>query len=288
MHQFYKKNNKGSTLLFVLLMLFAMVSVGFVLASLVFREINLLRHIDDSVKAFYAADSGLERALDVVRQDYQQKKGYSETITKARAVTSDIEPNISYNLTATADQTQEAIFPFLDIGEQVSGAQIEMYDLDNSSANIDARSVRILWNESVGCAATQSRLEMTFVGVNTVTTTTGTISLEGQEILKTVIRDCGSGITAYRCSLVSNDVPSPEGFILRVKPVNCALENVEVKFFNQIDGNGDIVNIPSRYQLVSMGKGKYSQRKVTATAKWLPSAYQLVDFVLFSVERVMK
>lgn len=57
------KNQKGVTLFLSLLVLGILFSIGFALSSSLVNQIAVIRGIGNSVVAFYAADTGIEKAL---------------------------------------------------------------------------------------------------------------------------------------------------------------------------------------------------------------------------------
>ncbi len=58
-----KNNQKGVSLLFTLLIMAALSAITIGVARLSLGEIKLIRDIPDSLIAYYATDSGIERAL---------------------------------------------------------------------------------------------------------------------------------------------------------------------------------------------------------------------------------
>ncbi len=63
------KNKKASSLLLSLLILTAILTIGFGISSLLLVELKMTRNVPESLRAYYAAESGIERAL------YEERKG---------------------------------------------------------------------------------------------------------------------------------------------------------------------------------------------------------------------
>lgn len=282
-----KFNQQGSTLLFALLLLFAMTAIAFAIAAISWREINLARHIDDATQAFYAAESGLERGLDVIRAERRTGTLFETAVDKVRNINNislSTLPQTKYSLVDSKIGITETIFPYMNIGDNYAGAQIEMYNPDDpfAAAGTVAKSVTIFWSENGGndCAKDGSQIELSYFGI--------AAAANDREIDKTLLNCSTSSTEVYNCTATSNAPASFTNFILRLKPINCNFTNVKVVFYNASDGSGNVVDIPSRYELVAAGTGRFSQRRMKATAKWTESAQQLVDFVLFSVEKIEK
>ena len=57
------KSNRGVSLYLALLIMAILLSIGLGISAILFGQIKIIRGIGDSVVAFYAADTGIERAL---------------------------------------------------------------------------------------------------------------------------------------------------------------------------------------------------------------------------------
>ncbi len=63
MYLINKKAQQGISLFFALIALSILVSISLGLSSFLFRQIKLSREAEESIIAFYAADTGMERVL---------------------------------------------------------------------------------------------------------------------------------------------------------------------------------------------------------------------------------
>lgn len=63
------KIKRGSSLLLTLLILTAILTIGFGISSLLLVELKMSRNIPESLRAYYGAETGIERAL------YEARKG---------------------------------------------------------------------------------------------------------------------------------------------------------------------------------------------------------------------
>ena len=58
-----KKTEKGVSLYLILLIMSVLLGVGLGTSALLIRQIRMIKGVGDSVVAFYAADSGIEKAI---------------------------------------------------------------------------------------------------------------------------------------------------------------------------------------------------------------------------------
>jgi len=281
-------NQEGSVLLYSLLLLVVMSGIAFVISSLVVRETQLARTFDDSLTSFYAAESGVERGLDIFGEHRDASGELDSTIAVIEAFAPPTTPiplaanDAQYEIDPieTTNQALELNIPLLDSD---GGAQIEMYDPDNPLTTfLNIESVQIAWDEPPSCTST--RQELTFYKFDS-----NQFTLTDDAVYKQVYTCSPS--TGYDCQIVSN-YPSPNtNYVLRIKPLDCVSLNANITFYNfdnGAPGGGSLVPVPSRAAISAIGTGNQSQRRMTARTKWVPNASGLVDFVLFSVEAVTK
>ncbi len=66
-HMAQNKKTKGTALLMTILILTVILSIGFGIASLMLGEMKLSKDVPNSLKAYYAAETGIERKLYEIR-----------------------------------------------------------------------------------------------------------------------------------------------------------------------------------------------------------------------------
>ncbi len=64
-----KQNIKGASLFLAMLILAAVLAIAFGISSLLLREIKLSKDVVSSLKAYYAAEAGIERKLYEIRKN---------------------------------------------------------------------------------------------------------------------------------------------------------------------------------------------------------------------------
>ncbi|MFC1597907.1 hypothetical protein ACFL2M_00025 [Patescibacteria group bacterium] len=284
--RYNKDDQAGSVMLFAIIVLVVMSGIAFVVASLLYREINLARVFDDSLHSYYAAESGVERGLDIIGERRKVDGVLDDTIAAIEAFAPDSAPvtlansEVDYFIedVGTSDTANELELPVLEFG----GTQVELFDPDDPFSFMTAESVQFVWNHP-GCTTT-SRIEATFEQFDSAT-----YSIEPDSVYKQVYT-CGveTPPADYDCQATSNWPAVNTNYVVRIKPLDCTILGMKVTFHSLDNAAGGLVGVPSRAELLAVGEGDYSQQMVTARTKWLPSASGLVDFVLFSLEAVEK
>jgi hypothetical protein len=277
-------NQRGAVMLFALMILAVMAAVGFVISSLVYREVNVSRSFDDSLQSYYAAETGIERALDIVTAHRVAHESLASTLTAIEAYPPSIPPfalsgsDASYAIDAT--QTASTItslhIPLVDL------YQIDLYDPDNSvTALSDAESVRLLWSVPSDCAGS-SRMELTFQQFSS-----GAFGLADESVYKQVYTyGVETPSAGYDCQATSNWPAVNTNYVVQIRSLDCENADAQVTFYTLDDALGVEFPIPSYITIASVGTGDLSQREIIARTKWIPSASGLSSFVLFSQDGV--
>ena len=78
-----------------------------------------------------------------------------------------------------------------------------------------------------------------------------------------------------------NDI-IPRGYRLRIKALFGDLSRVSVIPYDEPNGAGNIVDLPSLIQIKSVGERSALKQSLTATVPWKIPLYGLYDYVLFS------
>lgn len=282
----HKTNQQGAVMLFALLILSVMAAIGFVLSSLVYREATVARSFDDSLHAFYAAESGIERGLDILSEHRKDHDDLATTVTAIESYATDASPvtlstsNATYVVDSSATTTSSS-----SLHVPIEGFfQIELYDPDNSiSTLMTAESMQLWWNLPSSCSAT-SQVEFTFQEFNS-----GSVGLADDSVYKQVYT-CGveTPPSGYDCQATSNWPSTNNNYIIQVGTLDCGRIDATITLYDADNATGNEVDIPSLVNVAVRGEGELSQREMTAHTKWIPSASGLGEFVLFSIEAIAK
>lgn len=289
-----QSDQRGSSLLMSMLLMLVIAGLGFILASIMIREINLSRTFDNSLASYYAAESGIERSLDIVGENRINSETLSDTMTGIENYTSssaiELSNGAEYEIETTlTTSTVESVVSSVPIA---NGTQIDFYDPDNSiSSTMNAESVEFEWNEpdSATCSHPSPRLEVTFIEYDS-TTAFGT-----DDVVDKYIYTCTGTSAEYDCLVTSNVPSSGANYIVRLKALDCAIPLLETIFYQRPNGsswsgpgNQSEVEVPSVITLAAQGDGGATKRIITAQTKWNPGGTGFIDFVLFSLEEISR
>lgn len=293
---------RGSVLLYSLLIVSVMSLVAFVITSLSLREIKLAATFDDALTAFYAAESGVERSLDVIDE---HRKRPEDTLCPATGAPVDLDCTLSMvrdfapstaPVTLTASNSDWRIDaaattdtqPYVDVATTKSGkTQVDLYDTDDAFQFMNIESVLLLWNEPT--CVVPARMEATYARFNSQQ-----FGLFDDAVYNQVFTCDPSLVPAgepYGCAAISNYPGVNNNYILRLKALDCDVAPVRVSAYDGDNGpntGATLVPLPSAVRVVSVGNGNQTQRRMSASVRWRPSASGFTDFVLFSLERVEK
>ncbi len=273
-------------MLLALLILAVMTALAFVFSSIVYRELSISRAYDDSLQSYYAAESGIERSLDIVTEHRQNRELLGTTLTAVENYATDAAPvtlsaaDASYVIDSSATtNTTTALEVLIE-----SLYQIDLYDPDDPiNTLMSAESMRVLWNVPASCSST-TQLEFTFQEYNS-----SSFGLENDSVYKQLYT-CGveSPPSGYDCQATSNWPAANTNYTIQIRASNCEYSDATISLYTNDDALGAEVNIPSVVNIAAVGSGNSSQRAMRAHTKWVPSASGLSEFVLFSTAQIVK
>ena len=249
-----KKNQTGSILLFVMVLLAVFSIIAFVMSSLVFRNITLSRTYKDYLKTAYATETGSERALDILSVGRSNYYGLATTIATIEGLA---PPDAPYIMPVSGaeyiidpDLTDTSLDEITAVVSDFPGIQIELYDPDSAFTLMNAESVRFLWNNPE--CTMNSRIEVTyekFVGP--------TFGIRDDSVRKDIYA-CGVETpvsSEYDCQATSNTLAANTNYIIRVKGLDCTIYGMNIQFYDDNDAGGNVVPVPSQAAIGVQGRG---------------------------------
>lgn len=309
------RNKAGQTLLLSLLILAGVSAAGIGFATLILHQIQAAENIDNSIYAFYAAQTGLERSLWVVKDSrHDGLPLFSETGPDTIDRIAEMSPGHPIRMGDASVYVDEATPEeesrkfFLEKDESV---QIDLFDPDDPfGQNPDPITISHLWiswdnnpcpptDPGYPCYGTGSEwVEISWTGW----TADGSSYNNVEKILLSsldlsfidVPADnplCPSSGT-IQCTFFPLD-PLPDEDIIyyqvRVKALYDKVEALEVKAVNQISPNQyEPVAIPSRVYVKTIGKYGRTQQALSASLPWRIPASGLLDYVVFTEKELKK
>lgn len=271
----FHNNQKGTVLLIALLVLAAIMATASGLSILIVGQLKISGNFDASLQSYYAAESGLERSLWVVRDQRENGRTLLETVTMLGVGEVLIDPSTGVRYTIDAGDVQVESNQFqVSILPENRSAQVDLFDPDGSNFSSDVYELRLSWaDDCSGC----SRLEITAVSW----AEGGTINVDGGRVEK-FYRTFGEQGTA---------VPLDDANVYSIRLKNIAGAGggtISSLTLMPLDRNGIPVSIPSRLVIRSTGESASTRQVLQAMLPWRIPPSGLYDYVLFSEEGIDK
>lgn len=277
------KNQKGSVLLFALMLMLAISVAGVTLSVLLLNEIRAARYTDESVKAYYAAETGLERSLDYLNT---QRVDKSATLDDAIAAIELFNETLSNNTTYSIDSngTSGTVADLFFSLDKDKTKQLEIFNPSDTFAPLGVEKVYIDWVQDCADPSFNSRIEVSLVEWPTG----GWYDESLDDAVSKFEYTCGA-ITppdpAFNCAAVESAPAALLNYRMRIKSLDCDLTLVRVYFH---DASSNIVEIPGRALVKSVGAFGNSEIALEANMPWWAPVTGLGDFVLFSETDIEK
>jgi len=256
-------NGRGVVLLLSLLVLAALLTTTITVSTLVVRGLRVTNTSDRGLVAFYAAESGLEQGLYLIRQ--QKQSGNQLVINQGSAVaqadskarwwrdSQTVEPQVATNLQAN----------------QV--VQLELFDpADPLNPAVKARSVKLSWdNNPVSCPnAGPEWLEVASSGWRD----NALISATQERYYRS------SSQTPAIINLNSNYM----NYRMRVKALYADVCSLTIQAFTGLNATGASYSIPARLTIIVTGALADTRQAIAVTVPQYAPQADVFDFTIFS------
>ncbi len=266
-HILSKKSQSGVSLLYAVLVLGGVVLISLVIASLTLRNIKMARDVGSGMIAYYAADSGVERALYEIMVNDNTSNKSNVALAELTAA------NYSYTVDDTFNCSKYYTQDSLNMDEV-----LEFNHLDSPTR------MHLSWSQRLG--NTNEKVEVTWVGWEDNFSDFGPAAPSTYQF--------GQGAqTVYKETFSYTDLQNEGGEIVRqlvnkpnnlvrIKPLNDFISDFRICFDNGVDIT-DKVRIDSVGTFSSYKKAIESTYNSTAAGV---SGY--FDYVIFSEQRLSK
>lgn len=241
----------GVVLLLALLIMSSVIVAASGMGALILSSLQQTRILDNSVVAYYAAESAIEEGLFRLRRDGDLPSSVStpQTLSNGAEWTREI-------------QSSEPVIYMTILKDSL--AEIALYDPDAPIASMDIAKVKVWWNDDCGGC---SVLHTTLVGWLPQ-------AISGFEFM------------TYRYPWNPGDptVTIPLGgldqlFRLRLRADGGTMEDVEIR---AVDSSGNDVDLPGRVKIDARGHFVNTQQRITVTMPRQVPLSSVYDFVVFS------
>lgn len=292
--------NPGQALLLSLLIMAAVTAAGVGFATLIISQIKASENIENSIIASYAAESGLEKALHIVKTNRADGETLSDTITEIKALSG--TPIFSKaGLTVAFDQegiSSEEIRNKFSLLQDES-KQVDLYNPDSpfgvdngikylyvSWDNNPLPISDILYDSGYGTGSEWVEISWTGWDLNGNSYENVEKILLPSDALRYDSTLCNAS-SYIQCTTIPLD-PDSVGLVhyqVRVKALYANVDDIEIK---ALGDSNNLINIPSRVRLKTIGKYGRTQQALNASLPWKIPISGLFDYVIFSEEKVDK
>ncbi len=252
------KSKQGTLLLMAILILAGMITAASSLAIITMNNLNQAILVDNGIRAFYSAESGVEDALYEIRKD--------------ETPISELPSSGSLSSGAQWDRDIEVSIQQMEFDIEENDFQyIDLYDPDTSLSPLDdtIKSLRIEW---VGDGS--EWLEVQIVPW----ITDGTIGVPSGQLF-----------SAASNPAVVNLQDSPSTlYRVRIKALYSDIKDVTVRAYSGLNLGGSRVNIPGFLTIYSTGEFSRTNQVVRAMMPHRGALSGQFGYVLFSEEDLIK
>lgn len=289
------KDQSGVVLLVAMLILSLIVFSAVGLSQILINEIRSARYLDNAVVAHFAAESGAERALFLLKES----KGLDENPNML--FNDDISPNLkipdnsivtpdtgTFRVDDSLSDDQQRLYQFLNISVDSpdfivnnvpanATVQFDIYNpIQEMAANIDTdiTALNIDW-EVENCGGSD-RLE---VSIYEYEIDSGINLYSPYKLYKTC--DCS---TTNVCVAVSIPLSSSYFYHVTLRPLDDDVKEIKV----QTATRAGTSSIPSQVNIRSQGIFRESIQTVTAQTPWNPGVADIFDYVIFTESSLIK
>lgn len=273
---------KGVTLLMSMLIMTTVVAVSIGVSVVIINQYQLSSNIDQSITAFYAAESGLELSLSTVKTN--RNNSTSLTTAKTQATTSGGFPAIGASYSVIANTSEKYILSYLKKNEKITVDLFEPDNLPGSGSGADVGSLIIDWSDDCYGAGW---LKLGYTAIKPDGTFDSSAS--PYENIYPCCAPPACTPPATTCTTVTDNRVTP-GFYYRLNltPIDCNVRSLKISAYSQDNGAGASRNFSNRLFLKSTGTKGSSKIALAASVPWYLPAQGIFDFVLFSETTLKK
>lgn len=274
--QLHQSQRTGSTVIFVLFIMLIAMLITTTVTAVVIANLKSAVAYKEHAHAYYAMDSGLERALFYLQYARSERiYGATETLNTIKTFTGTLANASSYRLAPAFNEdyrtnlSQHATAQW-DIYQEnyVPGYHIEpVTSLDQ---------VSIEWNPSASCGGT-SEVEISY---SPWTEFTWEDFTDPSSLTTHYIATCAAYACTYTIGLDSTYL-----YKVSVQPLSCDISNVGVQ---PIDSTGAQLFVPGYIDLIATGTFGTIQRSGQATIPWNAALNPYFEYVIFAEDEVTK
>jgi len=272
------KKQSGIVILYALLIIALITAIGISISIIIIRELKLTQNMHYATLAYYAAESGVEKALYTVKTS-RDTKNLSDTIDILKSYDQGLDNGSKYNDKQT-DIQQETVLTTLAKDQYT---QVDLYNYKQPELGAGVESLWISWSGAPW-------LEISYVEW-----------IPGNPVDFGIQRSYRSfyNITSSPVTIAGQDEfpKATSNYRVRIKALYEEASNLEIKAYNIDDPSNCppnnkpeecLVDLPSYVVVKAVGNmGEFSQ-SLTALVPWNTPLFGLYDYVLYSEGQIEK
>ena len=258
-----EKNEKGSVIVMAVVIMIVIAAIAFSLIILVINSTRALTVGMNATKAYYAAETGIEKSLYDINEERVAKGLLSTAVSSVSSEAAILSNDSEFHIEEITDNEDSVTFNLgqLDVGE------VNYVDPNNSTTSIiGAQSTsEISWDDS----------GLVDMEISISQSSEGQWSDTSDNIFKFVTNSSPYGYTLNTAWI----------YRIRVRPLNGDVEDVTISAWEP----GPLaIPIYGEIAITSMGSSGKSQSALQARTTWNAPIYSIYDFALFSQCDIIK
>jgi hypothetical protein len=292
-----EKDKSGQALLLSLLIMAAITAAGVGFATLIISQIKAVENIDNAISASYAAESGLEKAMHIVKSNRQSGETLADTINEIVLVSKTFSIaglNVDFDDSTSNEEVSTKFSLLKDESRQIDF----FYPDEPFDATTGIAHLYLSWDNNPVPVSDIDYDDGYGTGLEWVEVSWTGWDLNGNsfENVKKVLLassdlgydpDLCANASYIQCTYITLD-PDTVGlayYQVRVKALYEDINDVEVK---ALKSDFTLASIPSRVHIKTIGKFGRTQQALSASMPWKIPASGLFDYVIFSEEQINK
>lgn len=262
------KNQKGSTILMVLLIIGTVTPISLFISRIILNSLMTSRNIDSSAVAYYASESGIEKNLYAIRkEDY----GVEYLKTNSLYNSGTLNNNSTWHLYLDECFGSKSEINVPEIRKDNS-YQVDLYNPDDSLTSQNIRSIRIEWDGDPA-----AKLEVSWSSWK-----------NGNFAANTNKRFFSNAESPIVMNLSTIENNAANIYRLRLKALYNNINNINLRAYSLDNGVGEQTNIPSIITLKSVGEFSNNKQAVQVEMSRKSPVSGVWDFVIFSQKDIVK
>jgi hypothetical protein len=285
-------NQRGAVLLLSLMLLALVMFSTLSLSTILVTELRSARFSDNSIVAHYAAESGSEQALFLLKEarsvdELGSGNPYSQLFSAVKSHRVDSYPGSSdldrrYEFTKISTTSDTFLAYNIPLNNSV---QLDVFDpLQEQSAapTTNVNNIHIGWQVNTS-SQTSNKLEVTVLSYVYNGSSIEIEQVPGSNNPRKFYYVCNSGSTTT-CATQDLTLPPNRFYHLTIRPIDGDIQKVSIS----ADDGTQPTGIPSQIFIKTTGRFKDSSQEVTVQTPWDNSTSDIFNYVIFSDVSLIK